>query len=100
MSRLFEIFTSEYVRLTLKKNIKQSIKTKNVSEMVELPIMIEGFFTEEDDTYYYLGYEPGSISIAVSQYEVSTMEICDPNEQLAENLNDLVETPENDNGMN
>lgn len=77
MSRLFEIFTSEYVQITL----------KNATGLV----VVNGFFTEEDDEFYYLGYEQDHISAAIRKADVFTVEISDPNEELAEALNEMVD---------
>lgn len=100
MSRLFEIFTTEYVRLTLRKNNKQSIEHKGAIKVIESPSTVEGYFTEEDDTYYYLGIQQGQINIAVNKTDVSTMEIADPNDLQETFLEEFGDAPDSKKDMN
>lgn len=99
MSRIFELFTSEYVRITLIKNHKQTIEHKGAIKAVESPMIVEGYLTEEDDDYFFLGIQPGSIHAAVARDQMSTMEICEPSDLQDDLLSEFTDN-ENKNGMN
>jgi len=92
-SKLFELFTSEYIRITLLKNHKQSIEHKGTIKVVESSMVAEGYLIEEDDTYLFLSLGPTSdlINVAVVKKQISTIEICDPNEERDEELNEMFE---------
>jgi len=91
MSKLFEIFTSEYVRLSLKKNNKQSIEHKGTIKVIESPCLVMGYLTEEDDEFYFLGFEQDRVNLAVKKSDVSTVEICDPNEEAIDLLDEMID---------
>ena len=100
MSRLFEIFSGEYVRITLTRNSKQTIEHKGAIKTVESPMVVEGYFTEEDDDHLYLGIQPGQIQAVVIRELFGTMEIIDPNEEQDDILNEFMEKPTKKTGMN
>lgn len=100
MSKIFEIFTGEYVRITLIKNLKQSIEHGGTLKVIESPKEIEGYLTDECDDFYYLGLEPPHIHIAVNKKEVSTFEFTDPSGAKDDILKDFMDSPEKSGGMN
>lgn len=101
MSRIFDIFSGDFVVLTLTKNRRQSIEHGGGLKVIEQPTEISGYLIEEDDTYFYLGSDPGVPQIAVNRTQVSTLEIGDPNASDEELMNEiLADFPEDKGGMN
>lgn len=100
MSRVFELFTGEFVRITLIRNHKQSVEHRGALKVIESPMIVEGYLTDEDTKYFFLGAETGTIAVAVDKNQMSTMEIVDPNEAQESILESFIEGSENKEGMN
>ena len=92
MSYVYECFTGEFVSIVLNKDEKNSVAIGDTIRPVQKPMIVLGFMIEEDDHYL--------ICIAVKKNQVVVIEVADPNEQMAHELNDAVETPKNDLGVN
>ena len=100
MSYVYECFTGEFVSIVLNKDEKNSVAIGDTIRPVQKPMIVLGFMIEEDDHYFFLGHDPDLICIAVKKNQVVVIEVADPNEQMAHELNDAVETPKNDLGVN
>lgn len=100
MSKIFECFTGEFVTVLLNKDDKNSVNLGNNIKSVQSPMVIGGFLIEEDDEYFFMGYDPDLICIAVKRNQVVVMEIVDQNAEIAHQLDDAVETPLDDTGIN
>lgn len=100
MSHVFECFTGEFVRIVLTKDNKSSVQFGQGVKTVYAPMLIEGFLIDEDDDYFFVGFEPEIVWRAVKKDQVVLIEMADPNEEMAHELNDAVPTPENDLGVN
>ena len=99
MSKIFEFFAGEFVRITLKNNHKQSIEHNNTIKTIESPMIVEGYLTEEEeDKYFFLGSEPGEVGVVVVQERMSTMEILDPNNLQEDLFNDFLSESEGKKG--
>lgn len=101
---LFSTFCGEYVRLMLNKDDKQTINHSGVIKMVQNPFVLQGFLLDEDDDYFYIGYSPDVISSAILKKQVVVMELCEEEDEEAEELKNIldesVDVPEDENGVN
>lgn len=97
---LFDItFIGEYVEIILK--VFSSFQEENEHGISggSVPTSVKGFLLETDDTYYYLGDEPNSISRAVKKNDVSYVEMSEPN-NFMENMLDQMPIPDDQNRSN
>lgn len=93
---LFEVFAGERIHILLRLNVEKTKQTSKEVELIKAPLSVSGFFTDEDDFYYYLGSEPNKYEQAVRKEDVLHVELHQENaELLAE-----VEVPDNDTGYN
>lgn len=95
--KLFEIFCGDFVQIHLNKNLKQTVQVGDQLKTIETTIVLEGFLTDEDDKYYYLGLEPEHYHIAVDKKQVVTIEISNPDAEREEKEKEMLA---NDPGMN
>lgn len=105
-SKLFEMFTGELVSIWVKKDMKELSEdirggVKNFSS----PGVLAGFLNEEDDEYFFLGHTPADISFAVKKNEIIQVGLLEQDEidtlqEQAEALNNAVETPKKNTGVN
>ena len=104
MSKIFDMFVGSFVRLTLKKDNKDSIMHNNTIKSVASSYVIQGYLVDEDDEYFFLSYDDvisnpnACINVAVDRPEVLMMELADPEEDMAQMLNESVDA--SDTGVN
>lgn len=97
---LFELFCGEFVRLLLIKDSKQTVEHGGTIKTIQQPLTIEGFLIEADDDYYYLGLSPQVISKAIHKSQIVQIEIINPTKEEDELLNEIVDVPDSENGIN
>lgn len=101
MSKIFETFVGEPIRVTLKKDDKGTVQDPRGNfKLIQSSFMIQGFLVDECDDYFYLAYNSDAelINIAILRSDVLTIELFDPNEEDAQLLDSAVD--ESDTGMN
>ena len=71
MSRQFEVFRGSFVYV-LTRTLRSSVTTKaqGVTEIVNAPIVVQGFLIEECESCYYLGEVPDEITDSVTKSDV------------------------------
>lgn len=92
MSKLFETFTGHHLRLTMDKGLKQTIEHNGTLKTIEQPKEIEGYLVEECDDFYYLGVQPGEINMAIAKWDISTIEMCEPDDSKDEKLQSFLKS--------
>lgn len=100
MSQVFECFTGEFVSVVLNKDNKNSVSIGNTIRPVQSPMVIQAYMIEEDDEYFFLGHDPDLICIAVKKNQIVLIETLDPTEDMAQELDEAVEIPKSDLGVN
>ena len=100
LNNLFKYFAGEFVSVLLNKDIKQSIQTTHTVKTIVNPCQLEGYLIDEDDIYFFIGSQPGTINTAINKKMIVTMELIDPNQDMAIELDQSVETPKDDKGVN
>lgn len=98
-SLFFTTFIGEYVQLTT--NVMQSVSSQNEEQIVtqEIPVIVEGFLLDLDETYFYLGSSPDAVEHAVKNDSIIHIAIVNPKSELEEYL-DSVEIPEDKESFN
>lgn len=93
---LFEVFAGELVAMLIKVNVERTKQSAKGVELIKAPLSVNGYLTDEDDYYFYLGSEPNKYEQAVKKDEVLHVELYqEVDEQLIGST-----APENDNGYN
>lgn len=100
VNNLFEYFAGEYLSILVNKDLRQSIQTPDNVRTIHSPVLVEGYLIDEDDLFYYMGEDPGTIYKAVAKRTIVMVEIIDPHADMADALNDSVATPTDDKGIN
>lgn len=67
---IFEIFSGERVSMYLNFSIEASETTEDTVSSTRGPLSVEGYLTDEDDEFYYLGIEPAQYNVAVRKTNV------------------------------
>ena len=93
---LFEVFAGEQIIMLVKMNVERTKQSAKGVELIKAPLSINGFLTDEDDYYYYLGSEPNGYDQAVRKDDVFHVEIY---QDIPEELTGPV-APDNDTGYN
>jgi hypothetical protein len=93
---LFEVFAGEPVIMLVKINIERTKQSAKGVELIKAPLSVNGYLTDEDDSYYYLGSEPNQYDQAVRKDDVLHVEIY---QDIPEELTGPT-TPDNDTGYN
>ena len=88
--RLFEIFAGEYVAIIIDQSMEQTVTNGETLQTVKSPLSVQGYLTDEDDTYLYLGHTPEQFHHAVKKDMVVHVEIGE--EKTA--LDELIESGE------
>ena len=84
--KFFEFFVGEYLVVAMDQRVETMKATKLQKQTMKAPISTSGYLTEEDDTYYYLGAVPGTISQAVPKARVFHIEVSSEEAEASESL--------------
>jgi len=76
-----KLFIGHYVMLLLKQNMVRSSATEAGMESDETPMVHEGYIVGMDDTYFFIGDKPNSISAAIRREEVTVINISSPDKE-------------------
>lgn len=99
-NNILEMLLGEFIKLTLKRSLKQTVEIRGTYKTIESPFKVYGYLIDIDDEYYYLGLEPNQLHKCVPKTSVDMLELADPDEKNIEFMEDIVETPNNPNGIN
>jgi hypothetical protein len=80
-SDFYSMFVGEHVMLVLKQCITKSYATEDGSSVEESPLVYEGYMMDMDDTYFFLGFDAKSISMAVLRTEVVSISVTEKEEK-------------------
>lgn len=88
----FEVFSGEHITIIINQNIEQSVTDGETLQTVKSPISVSGYLTDEDDSFYYLGLEPGLYHQAIKKEMVTHAALSEEEDVMSEILNN-VEAP-------
>jgi hypothetical protein len=77
VDRLFENFAAEKIIVILDKDIELTIETEEGTQSHKTPVTAQGYLTDCDDTYLYLGQQPNGINQAIHKDYIVHIEIDD-----------------------
>lgn len=97
-TKLFDIFNGDFVSIITTQYVESVTQSEHTVEQVKSPIMIEGFLTDEDDNYYFLGSEPDCYEQAVKKEFTVIIEIKNP--PMPEISKPVPFKPSTDRGLN
>jgi hypothetical protein len=100
LDNLFNYFAGDWVSILLLKDIKQSVQAPRNVNTIYTPLFAEGYLLDQDEHYYYLGQQIDNVDKAVNKKYIITVELADPHQELAMQLDESVETPKDDKGVN
>lgn len=85
----FQIFAGEYVSMvtTVKTRTVQLIDDEPAE--VEMPVIIEGFLLDKDDSYYFIGESPDEVIAAIRIEHVIQVEISNPKDHYDQLLTEM-----------
>lgn len=98
INALFEIFAGEHISIIMRFNVEKTKQTTKEVEIIKAPLSVSGYLTDEDDFYYYLGYEQNKYHQAVKKDDVMHVELAQ--EVKAEDTLTDIEGPDNETGYN
>lgn len=75
LSRFFEIFCGEYLQIIIDKEIETVEQSETHSKQTKIPVAINGYLTDEDDQFLYIGYMPDSINQAIRKEYIIHVEV-------------------------
>lgn len=96
--KLFDIFAGDYVNVVLDFTIESITQTEREVEQVKAPLIAEGWLTDQDDNYFYLGIIPEAYSQALRRTAVILVEAKAPPEVEIEKKSSVI--PKVDKGLN
>lgn len=73
-----DVFLNKYVSIVSKTYIKMTMFSETEETMKEVPVVTEGYLTNYDEDYYFLGNKKGEISKAIRIAETIDLEIVAP----------------------
>jgi hypothetical protein len=76
----YSMFVGEHVMLVLKQSVVKSTSTDDGYLSEESPLVYEGYMMDMDETYFFLGFDAKSISMAVQRTEVTSISVTEKEE--------------------
>jgi citrate synthase len=70
LDSFFDNFAGQEIMIMTKHVMEQMTQTEDSIETIKAPISFQGYLTDEDDVYYYLGYDPDQIHQCVKKDQV------------------------------
>jgi hypothetical protein len=92
IDRLFENFASEKVSVIIDKDITLTMESEEMSQTQQTPLQVNGYLTDVDDEFLYLGHEPNGIHQAIRKDYIVHMEIFAEEVEEVEGILQTVET--------
>lgn len=87
---LFELFAGEYVSILIDATVESVNQSSEQVEMVKAPLTVEGYLSDEDAVYFYLGHEPNVYNQAVKKDMVIHIEVIEePKKEKANVFKDI-----------
>lgn len=84
--RLFEIFAGEYINIIINVMMEQTVTDGEQLQTVKTPISVQGYLTEEDDVYLYLGHTPGLLNQSVAKNIIVHVEVAQEETEVEETM--------------
>lgn len=96
----YETFVGEYVEILTKLNTTKTITNEDGQQMdITMPLIFEGYFLDEDDSFYFLGKTPDHVSNAVKKDTVSVIQITEMRSEFDDILDGMPD-PQSDTELN
>jgi len=96
--KLFEIYAGDYINVVMDFTIESIKQTEREVEQVKSPLIVEGWLTDQDDNYFYLGIIPESYSQALRKSAIILIEAKTPPDEEVEKKSSVI--PSVDKGLN
>jgi hypothetical protein len=95
--KLFEIFAGDYINVVMDFTVESITQSEREVEQMKTPLIAEGWLTDQDDNYLFLGIMPESYSQALRKNAIILVEAKAPPEEEVEKKSSI---PTTDKGLN
>lgn len=89
---LFEIFAGEFVSIIINQSMEQTVSDGEQIQTMKSPLSVQGYLTDEDDTYLYLGHTPDMFHHAIKKDVIVHVEVTEEKADV-DDLIDVGELP-------
>lgn len=83
-TKFFNLFVGEYLSILLDHVAEKTVQNEKQIETLQAPLTVMGYLTEEDDDYFYLGYEQNTINQVVRKLHIVHIEATEETEEKVE----------------
>lgn len=99
---LFELFAGEYVIIILRFMVERTTQTAKEVELLKTPMHVNGYLTDYDDHYLYLGHKQNKYDQAVNKLDIVHIELSKEENGETYTIGPLtsMKEPEDDKGYN
>lgn len=97
--RLFEIFAGEFVNIIINQYVEQSVTDGETVQSMSSPLTVQGYLTDEDEIYLYLGHSPELYHQAIKKDVIIHVELSEEKNPL-DDLIEQIEAPDKKEGYN